>query len=64
MAESDVFENIHNYVLSVKTYSKFYSFKYFNIHTSVKTSTVIIKCEFCVKLKILESISACVIFMC
>jgi hypothetical protein len=55
---------IRNFVLSVKTCSKFYSFKYFNIHTSAQTSTVIIKCEFCVKLEILESVSACVIFMC
>jgi hypothetical protein len=64
VVESDIFENIHNYVLSVKTCSTFYLFKYFNLHTSVQTSTVIIKCEFCVKLEILESISACVILMC
>ena len=54
-------ENIQNYVLSVKTWSPFSSFKYFNIRISVETSTVIIKCAACVKIVILESVNACLI---
>jgi hypothetical protein len=64
MVNSGIVDNFQNCVLSVKTWSPFWSFKYFNICTSVETAAVIIKCAFCVKIVILESVSACEFGMC